>query len=165
MATLPSRKNIHKSTHSWQRGPNPPILWRPPYIAYPPPLFFKFSPPSSFPVASNPHAHCSFWCLASLAEWVIMPHLMCYFIDIMDLHMSSFGTLIPEGPWCVFYATRRQVYWGLTYSVVFCWYFDLISYAHNDTQGPVDWHTHINIYLHHLCAHSSYLPVTEWIIQ
>ena len=25
-------------------------------------------------------------------------------------------------------------------------------------QGPLDWHTHINIYLHHLiCAHSSYL--------
>ena len=32
----------------------------------------------------------------------------------MDLHISSLGTLVPEGTWCVFYATRHQVYWGLT---------------------------------------------------
>ena len=32
------------------------------------------------------------------------------------------------------------------------------------TQGPVDWHTHINIYLHHLlCAHSSYLYYSKWL--
>ena len=32
------------------------------------------------------------------------------------------------------------------------------------TQGPVDWHTHINTYLHHLlCAYSSYLYYTEWL--
>ena len=34
------------------------------------------------------------------------------------------------------------------------------------TQGAVDWHTHINIYLHQLlCAHSSCLYCTEWIIN
>ena len=34
------------------------------------------------------------------------------------------------------------------------------------THGPVDLHTHINIYLHHLlCAHISYLYYTEWIIH
>ena len=32
----------------------------------------------------------------------------------MDLHISSLGTLVPEGPWCMFFATRHQVYWGLT---------------------------------------------------
>ena len=45
------------------------------------------------------------------------------------------------------------------------WFFDMISYTqkqtHKDTQhtqGPVDLHTHINIYLHHLLrAHSRYL--------
>ena len=37
----------------------------------------------------------------------------------MDLHMSGLCTLVPEGPWCVFYVTRRQVYWGLTHNVVF----------------------------------------------
>ena len=31
----------------------------------------------------------------------------------MDLHISSLGTLLPEGPWCVSYARRHQVYWGL----------------------------------------------------
>ena len=30
------------SLHSWQRGANPLILWRPPYIAYPP--FLKCCP-------------------------------------------------------------------------------------------------------------------------
>ena len=32
------------------------------------------------------------------------------------------------------------------------------------TQGPVDWHTHINVYLHHLlCAQSSYLYYIKWL--
>ena len=79
----------------------------------------------------------------------------------MDLHMSSLATLVPEGQKDLelFYATRYQVYWGLTY-VDFCQYCtDLISHTHKDTQHtqwPVDWHTHINIYLHHhLSAYSS----------
>ena len=78
--------------------------------------------------------------------------------------MSSLGTLVSKEPWCVFYATRHQVYWGLTHYVVFCWYSDLISHIRKHTQrhtahsGPVDLNTHINIYLHHLLyAHSSCL--------
>ena len=35
----------------------------------------------------------------------------------IDLHMSSLGSLVPEGPWCVFYAIRHQVYWGLTHTI------------------------------------------------
>ena len=83
--------------------------------------------------------------------------------DNIDLHMSRLGNLVPEGPWCVFYATRCQVYWSLTHNVAFYCYSDLISHTlkHKHThhiQGSVDWHTHINIYLHHLLyAHSSYL--------
>ena len=51
------------------------------YIAYPsPPPFSKFFHPP-FPVMSNPHPHCSFCCLVSLAEWVIALHLMCYFTE------------------------------------------------------------------------------------
>ena len=49
--------------------------------------------------------------------------------DNMDLHMSNLGTLVPEGPWCVFYATRCQLYWVLTRNVVFYWYSDLISHT------------------------------------
>ena len=32
------------------------------------------------------------------------------FNDIVDPHMSSLGTFVPEGPCGVFYVTRRQVY-------------------------------------------------------
>ena len=48
-------------------------------------------------------------------------HIWCAILlnDNMDLHMSSFGTLVPEGPWCVFYATRHKVYWGLKHNVFF----------------------------------------------
>ena len=72
------------------------------------PLFHSLTP-------STPHPHCSFCCSVSLAEWVMMLHLMCYFtllndiyiylyiyiyiyIDNIDLHMSSLGTLVLEGP-------------------------------------------------------------------
>ena len=67
-------------------------------------------------------------------------HIWCAVLlnDNMDLHMSSLGTLLPEGPWCVFYATRCQVYCGLTHSVVFYWYFNFISHTHTHTHM----HTH-----------------------
>ena len=45
----------------------------------PSPSFFKFCW-APFPVVSDPNAHCSFCCLVSLAEWVIAPHLICYFM-------------------------------------------------------------------------------------
>ena len=51
----------------------------------------------------------------------------------MDLQMSSLSTLVPEGPWCVFYLTRCQVYQGLANNMVFYWYSDLIS-PHTNTQ-------------------------------
>ena len=103
-------------------------------------------------------------------------HIWCAILlnDIMDPHMSNLCTSVSEGPWCVFYAIRHQIYWGLTH-VIFCWYPDMISHTqtHSNTytqtqhsQGPVDWHTHINTYLHHLlCAHSSYFYYTEWRIH
>ena len=43
-------------------------------VAHPPP-----SPTPNFLVTSNPHLYHSFCCHVSLAEWVITPHLMCYF--------------------------------------------------------------------------------------
>ena len=62
-------------------------------------------------------------------------------LSIMDLCMSSLGTLVPEGPWGVFYATRCQVYWGLTHSVVLLLilWFDIThtnthTHIHKDTQ-------------------------------
>ena len=45
--------------------------------------------------------------------------------NIMDLYMLSLGTLIQEGPGCVFYAIRCQGYWRLIHNEV--WH-------HTDTQ-------------------------------
>ena len=63
-------------------------------------------------------------------------------------------TLVPERPCCVFYATRHQVYWGLTNNVVFLlvlWLDATHSHTKKDrqhTQGPRDWHTHIYIHIY-----------------
>ena len=81
--------------------------------------------------------------------------------DIMDLHMSSLVTLVPEGPLCVFYALRHQVYWGLTHNVFFCWYSDLISHAQRHTaHSGVSWMTHTYKYIFtyiFMCSQQLYL--------
>ena len=78
--------------------------------------------------------------------------------------MWSFGSIIPKGIFCVLYAIRRKVYWGLTHCVFFLW-FDITHTKAHHTQRPIDWHTHINIYKHHLLyAYSNYLYYTYWII-
>ena len=89
--------------------------------------------------------------------------------------MLSVCTLVPEGRCCVLYATRHQVYWSLTHNLL-CYFANTwISYhthkhththTHTQqTQGPIDWHTHINIYWHHmLCPLSIYLYYIQWII-
>ena len=48
------------------------------------------------PCCLQPHPHCSFCCLVSLAELVIASHLRCAILlnDIMDVHMSSLRTLM-----------------------------------------------------------------------
>ena len=71
------------------------------------------------------------------------------------------------GSWSMLYATRHQVYWGLTCGFLLVLWFNITdtqTHLYKDTQhtqGPAYWHTHINIYLHQLlCAHSSYLVIT-----
>ena len=133
-------------------------MWGPPYIAYPPPFFFKFCPPLSPPTPTPTvfSAVLFLW----LNRWSY--HVWCaILLNNMDLHMLSLGTLVPEGPWCVFNATRHHIYGGLAHNVVFYWYSDFVIIIQH-TQGPVHWHTHINIYLLHLlCAHGSYI-LTHW---
>ena len=66
---------LQLSLHSWQRVLAPLF-----YEDYP--LFFKFCPnPPLLPLPSHlqTYPHCSFCCPVSLAEFVITPHLMCYF--------------------------------------------------------------------------------------
>ena len=54
--------------------------------------------------------------------------------DNMDLRKTRLVSLLPKVTWCVFYATKHQVYWGLIHNVAFYWYCDLISQTHKHTQ-------------------------------
>ena len=125
-----------KSLYIVDRGmltPPPPILWRLSYIAYPPPpLFSNFVP--SLPSSLSPNHTVLFVVLFLwLNGW--SHHIWCAILlnDNMNLHMFSLGTLVPEGAWCVFYATRCQVYWGLTHDVVFYCYSDFFI-THTNAQ-------------------------------
>ena len=57
-----------------------------------------------------------------------------------------------------------HIMWFFTATLI--WYLTHTNTHRENTQGPVDWHTHINIDLHHLLfAHSSYLYYIEWIFH
>ena len=62
-------------------------------------------------------------------------HISCAILlnDNMGVHISSLGILVPERSWCVSFAIRCQIYWGLTHNVVFYWYPDLISHTQAHT--------------------------------
>ena len=130
-----------KISHSCQRGPNPPILRRPLLYCLPPffPILSNPNPPFTLPVYSTPIPPppapnaLSIFLFLWLNGW--SHHIWCAILlnDIMDLHISSLSTFVPEGPWCVFYATRHQ-------------FSDLISHTQTHkhtntqyTQGPVDY--------------------------
>ena len=98
--------NFKVSLYSWQRGANPLFYEDSLYCLHP--LFHILSTPSPTSLLSP-----------------APPPL--FFL------LSSFLALVSEGPWCVFYATRSQVYWGLTDNVVFYWYSDFISHTHKHT--------------------------------
>ena len=76
-------------------------------------------------------------------SWVIS-------LNIMNLRRMSLGNFVPGRPCCVFYATRHQVYWGLTH-VVFCCYSNLISHTQASFARPLvlshqaRWHKRIPI--------------------
>ena len=132
-------------------SPNLLILWKP--LIYCLALPFSNPPHPHFPVNSNIHSHCSFSCHVSLAEWWSY-HIWSAFLltDNMDLYISSFGTLLPEGPWYVFHATRRQVYWSLTSVFILVLWFD-ITHTHLHTQTLRDqWpYRSIWIYIYTTC--------------
>ena len=107
--------------HSWQRVANPLFLWRPSYIAYPP--FLKCCPPT------HPQHLCHlqsppplFFLLPCFFSWMgdhTTHHIWCAILlnGNIDPHVSSLGSLVPEGPWYVFSAIRHQIYWGLTHTI------------------------------------------------
>ena len=72
-------------------------------------------------------------------------HICCVILpnDTSDLHMSSLGIIVPEGPYCVFYVIRHQVYWGQTdvfFLQVLWFYITRIKTQH--LQGLREWRTH-----------------------
>ena len=85
-------------------------------------------------------------------------HIWCAILlnDNMDLHMSNLCTnLLPERPWCMFYATRHQIYRDLTHNVVFYWYSDLIWHTHTHTHTRT--HTHTKTHKHTLTHPNKYI--------
>ena len=143
---MKTRAHIESCNHSWQRGPpfyeDPPLLTTP-LPPTPPLLILLF---------------CFFGWMGDRAT-----------IDaLLFLMISRMYKCWASGTWCMFYTKRCQVYWGLKHDVVFAgtliWYHTHKQAQHN--WGPVDQHTHVNIYLHQLLrAHSNYLYYTEWIIH
>ena len=126
----------------------------PPYFMNTCPIFFA-TPPFKFCLPSSLHLPC---CLQSPPPLLIL--LPCFFdwmgdratFDVpFSLMISWMYTCRALRPWCMFYAARRQVYWGLTCGFLLVHWFDIThSQTHTckdtqHTQGPVYWHTHINV--------------------
>ena len=126
-------------------------------IAYP--LFWNFVQPL-FSVTSNPHPHCSFFgwmgdhatleVLFYLILWIYTCRAMV--LDVYDLDVC----FIQQG------VKFTEVWHMWFFASALTWYHTQEhTHTHKDTQhtqGPVNLHAHINIYIHHLlCAHSNYL--------
>ena len=126
---------------------------------------FVQPPLPHFSVTSNLHPNCFFCCPASLAKWVSC-HIWCAILlnNNMDLHMSSLGTR--RTLMCVLCKNVSGLPRSDICSFLLVLWFDIANkQTHTQhTQRPVDWHTHINEYLHHLlCAQSSCLYYIKWL--
>ena len=128
--------------HSWQKDPNPLIYKDPPILPTPPQkkkhFFFNVCPPNHF-IDSSGGWRSLLFLLPCFFGWMSDCAILYVILltDIMDLHLLSLNSSVTKGPWHVIYATRHQVYWGLTHNVVFCWYSALISHTqkHIHTKG------------------------------
>ena len=113
--------------------------------------FLNFAAPPPLPPPHNPALPLPLFSLpCALTEWMIALDLICIWLNgIQDLQMLNNASLVPEGPYCALYATKRQVSWGLKHYVVFpntlIWYHTHSNKDIQHTQGPTNWHTHINI--------------------
>ena len=121
--------------HSWQR-----VLIPPPAII-PPPLFFKFCSTSNHLLPPPP----LFFLLPDFSDW-IGDHIsfnMC-FAHLESCYFSTRRTLL-----CVLCNKVSSLLRSDTYcSLLLVLWFDMTQ-THEDTyhsQGPIDWHTYINIY-------------------
>ena len=108
--------------HSLQRGANPSYFIKTPYIASSP--LFKFCPtPPPLP------------CQPPTPTLSVLSVVLFLWLNGWSRHIWFAITLVLEGPWCVFYATRRQVYRGLTHNVftgTLIWY-----HTHKNTHSTL----------------------------
>ena len=86
--------------HSWQRVPNPSILWKP-YISYSPPPSFAIFFPKPPPPAP----------LLWLNVWSCQMEFVVLLNNIMDRKLPRLGNLVPAAPYCVSHITRHPIYW------------------------------------------------------
>ena len=101
------------------------------------------STPSASPIAFNPPTSTALSVVLFLWLNERLCHIWCAVLlyNIMGLHVLDLGTLAPEGPWCMFYATRHQVYWGLTQCGFFLVVGRDITHTHTHTHTPTHTHT------------------------
>ena len=134
-----------KSPYIISRGVLTPLFYEDSPILPPPHPFSSFVPPPPTPLSPLTSTPTVLSVVLFLWLNVWSHHIWCAILhnENMDLHTSSLVTLVPEGTWRVFYATRCKVYWALTHNVVFYWYSDLISHTQTHkytqhTQGLVE---------------------------
>ena len=126
------------SLHSSQKGANLLILWRPPPPILPtspslfqilstlplPPLSCHLQPPSPLLFLLS----CFFGWVGDHTTFKVLFYLMIKWIYI---YVKPWY-LVQEGPWCVFYATRRQSYWGF---LLLLWFDITHADTHNTFRG------------------------------
>ena len=165
---MPDPSKISNSSHSWERGPNPifyvtrtlPILPTPspPFLQIlfnslpPPPPRFAVLLKLSLPLLLSPQPPTPLlFLLSCFFGW--MGDQSVLLNDIADLLMSSLRYDLR----CVLCNKVSSLLRSDTCGI----FAGTLIWHHTNTQHtqrPVDWHTHINIYLHQLlCAQSSYL--------
>ena len=122
----------------------------------------SLSPPTSTPTVLSV-------VLFLLAEWVGDHATFDVLFYLMIIWNYTCQALVPwyQKDLDVCFMQQGVRFTEVWHNVIFYWYSNLILQTHKHTQhtqGPVDWHTHINICLHHLlCAHSSYLYYIRWL--
>ena len=139
------------------RGYLTPLFYEDPLIWSISPPFFKFCA-TSLPPSPSPPTSTSTALFLVLFLWQNrwLYHIWCVilFSDIMDLHMLSVGTLYHKDVAVCFMQQGikiTEVWHIMWYFVVnLIWYHTHTKNTYTQkhtrhTQGPTDWHTHINI--------------------
>ena len=66
-----------------------------------------------------------------MGGWKILKVSLIVAREVLTTLFYEDLSILPEGLWCVFYAARHQVYWGLTHNVVFT---GTLIWYHTNTQ-------------------------------